>query len=245
MGVYLEYFYFILLLWLLQAATSQEPGKSRCNETCGGVTIPSPFGIKRGCYNNSWFRVTCNETANGPKPLISRINLELIDLFLSDGDTVTVGVNNPVTYLNCGGKGNNGTTTAPASVNLQGSPFFFPGGKMNIFGSVGCGNWAAITSYNQTNYIAGCQQQRCGDLTSNIGVNCYAEISEDLVSYATTMTEITDHGKLEQGSRCTAAFIFSLDSWVSVDDYPTRISIDTTHVPAVLKWNPVEFDLEG
>ncbi|XVF65399.1 hypothetical protein PTKIN_Ptkin09bG0245600 [Pterospermum kingtungense] len=247
MGFYLEFF-FILLLWLLQAATSQEPGGSRCNETCGGVTIPSPFGIKRGCYSNSWFRVTWNVTSNGQKPFISRINLELIDLFPLNGDTFTVGINNPVTYLNCGNRGSNGTT-APASVNLTGTPFFFSS-STSMFGSLGCGNWATLFSNTQTEPVAGCLQQRCGDLTSKSG-GCYAEIANNpIISYTTTIREISNHGKLELRNRsCTSAFVFDLRmlkySSGSYLEFPEHISIDTTHVPATLAWKPVKCDLEG
>ncbi|XVF65398.1 hypothetical protein PTKIN_Ptkin09bG0245500 [Pterospermum kingtungense] len=245
MGVYLA-FYFTLLLWLIQAV---EP---RCNETCGGVTIPYPFGIKTGCYTNSWFRVTCNETAHhGPKPFISRINLELIDLFGSDGDTV--GVNNPVTYLNCGNKVNNCTTApaaATAGVSLQGSPFFFPS-NINMFGSVGCGNWVSVFSDIRTEPVAGCLQPRCGDqVTSKLG-GCYAQISQHLVSYDATMREISNPGKLKFRNRsCTSAFVFDLRIMLNSSgpylEFPDRIiSIHTTHVPATLAWNPVNCDLEA
>ncbi|XVF65419.1 hypothetical protein PTKIN_Ptkin09bG0247600 [Pterospermum kingtungense] len=249
MGAIYLVFYFILLL---QSTESQQSDEPSCNETCGNVTIPSPFGIESGCYNNSWFRVTCNnETAYGPKPYISRINLELLGPFDYENNYMTV--NNPVTYLNCGNKG----TTATASVNLEGSPFYFSG-YYNMFGSVGCGNWATVYSNISDEPIAGCLQPRCGDLTSNIG-NCYAEIiSEDLVSYTTTIREIIDYGKLEHSRRCASAFMFDASMLNCLVDpigptcvcpdfkFPDNISIETTHVPAILGWNTsVECDLGG
>ncbi|XP_022722500.1 wall-associated receptor kinase-like 1 [Durio zibethinus] len=232
--------YFILLLWLIQAATSQETNEFVCNETCGDVVIPSPFGITTGCYKNSWFRVTCNKTANGLKPFISRINLELLDSFWSDG---AVAVNNPVTYLNCGNKGTNGTTRR-AIVNLEGSPFFFSS-RFNIFGSVGCGNLAIVSREIQTDPLASCVQQRCDHLASKFG-GCYAVISENLTSYTATMTEIINPGKQEYSKRCASAFIFDLSKLNSSGpdlQFPDSISIDTTHVPATLEWNSVNCDL--
>ncbi|XVE81200.1 hypothetical protein DITRI_Ditri15bG0043800 [Diplodiscus trichospermus] len=236
MGVYLV-FYFILILWLIQAAKSQQVHRqSRCRETCGDVFIPFPFGIKSGCYSNSWFRVTCNETANGPKPFITRINLELLGSFRSDGD---VAVHNPVTYLNCGNKGNDGTTP-PVSVNLDGSPFFFSS-RFNLLGSVGCGNLATVFRNNQTYPIASCLQPRCGNPTSNLS-GCFAEIPQHLTWYSATMIEIINHGKQEYDKSCTSAFLFDrsrLNSSGPDLKFPQSISIDTTHVPATLEWNLV------
>ncbi|XVF65409.1 hypothetical protein PTKIN_Ptkin09bG0246600 [Pterospermum kingtungense] len=235
MGVYLVFFFILLL----QPATSQAKDRSAgCNERCGNLTIPYPFGIKTGCYTNSWFKVTCNETAHGPKPFISSINLELLGSFSLDGYVV---VNNPVTYLNC-----STNFTAPASVNLQGTPFYFPS-KYNMFRSVGCGNCVAALSNIQDEAVANCLQVSCGGFDPNLGEDyCFTEISEDLVSYTATKTEIIDPRKLEQMKRyCTSAFIFTLDSWISDDEFSYRISLLKTHVPAVLKWNPVKCGLEG
>ncbi|XP_022722175.1 wall-associated receptor kinase-like 10 [Durio zibethinus] len=232
--------YFILLLWLIQAATSEVAYESVCDETCGDVAIRSPFGIRTGCYKNSWFKVTCNKTANGLKPFISRINLELLGSFWSDGE---VAVNNPVTYLNCGNKGNNGTTHR-ASVNLEGSPFFFSS-RFNVFGSVGCGKLATVSREIQTDPLASCVQQRCEDPASKLG-GCYTVIPENLTSYTATMKEIINPGKQEYRKRCTSAFMFDLSSLNSSGpglQFPNSISIDTTHVPATLEWNPVKCDL--
>lgn len=185
MGIHLV-FYFILLLQI-QSAASQEFGPL-CNETCGDVVIPYPLGIKLGCYNNSWFRVTCNKTGNGPpKPFINRIKMELLN---SSGPTEgLVTVNNPVTYLSCGSKGNESMTIAPASVNLTDSPFYFST-SYNMFGSVGCGNWVTLFSNTSNQPIAGCLQQRCSDqiLASNSisSSGCWADFPEDRSSAVNT-----------------------------------------------------------
>ncbi|XP_022749264.1 26S proteasome regulatory subunit 10B homolog A-like [Durio zibethinus] len=120
MGVHLV-FHFILLLWLIQAAASQETDKSTCTEVCGNVTITSLFRINDGRYTNSWFRVTCNKTTDGQKPFISGINLELLGLFSPGSEIV---VNNPVTYVNCGNKDNNSIARASTG-NLTDTPFLF------------------------------------------------------------------------------------------------------------------------
>ncbi|KAE8734317.1 putative wall-associated receptor kinase-like 11 [Hibiscus syriacus] len=57
--------------------------KFGCKESCGDVEIPLPFGIQVGCYRSKWFKVTCNRTADGEKPFISSINMQLLNVSVS------------------------------------------------------------------------------------------------------------------------------------------------------------------
>ncbi|KAL4272555.1 hypothetical protein GQ457_13G028740 [Hibiscus cannabinus] len=245
MGVVFVLYFILQLPWLLRAASSD------CQEYCGAVGVRFPFGIKTGCYHSSWFRVTCNETANGLKPFISRINLELLGLS-SPGDNIVI-VNNPVTYLNCGDKGSNDASSSPSNVDLQGSPFFFSS-RFNVFGSAGCGNLATVFHSNGTTPIASCLQKNCGDLSSNLA-SCYVTISENFTSYNASMTEVIN----DAGSKgCTSAFLFNKQGSSSTS-YPESndqllqpdpgleflygISINTTHVPAALEWNPCDLEV--
>ncbi|KAA3485593.1 wall-associated receptor kinase-like 1 [Gossypium australe] len=240
MGIRMVFYFILQLLCLIRPASPFEAGETGCEETCGAVAIPHPFGIKTGCYYNSWFRVTCNKTVNGTKPFITRINMELLHSPLSFIDNV-VTVNNPVTYLNCDDKGNNGTTS-PSSVNLQDSPFFFSS-EHNSFGSVGCGYLAMIFRNNQTDPIALCLQRGCEEPISSELAVCLSKVPENLASYTTalrSMTEIISPGEKEFSKRCTSAFMFGYSTQLS------EISIDMTHVPATLEWiNPVNCDLEA
>ncbi|KAE8669780.1 Nucleic acid-binding proteins superfamily isoform 1 [Hibiscus syriacus] len=239
MGIHMVFYFILQLPWLIRLTTSFEAGGSGCNEACGTLAIRFPFGIKTGCYNNSWFRVTCNETANGPKPFISRINLELLYLW-SDGMHNLVTVNNPVIYLNCNGKGSN-ATTSPASVNLKDGPFVFAS-RYNVFGSVGCGYLAILFRNNETDPLVVCLQRRCRDPISSKFGGCSATIPENLTSYTTALrsvTEIMSPEEKEYSKRCTSTFM---------SDYSTQlsgISIHSTHVPASLEWRPVPCDLEA
>ncbi|KAE8699191.1 Detected protein of unknown function [Hibiscus syriacus] len=236
MGILMVFYFMLQLPWLIPAADSD------CNEMCGTVAIPFPFGIKTGCYISSWFRVTCNKTANGPKPFISSINLELLGKFRPYDKLIAV--ENPVTYLNCGNKGSNGTTSA-SSVNLTGSPFFFSS-RYNRFGSVGCGNLVFVSRDIRTDRVVGsCLQRRCGDPTSKSG-GCHDElIKENLTSYTVSMIGVTNPRRIQ---RCTSAFMFDSSMLKSSDldpRFPYDISIDTTKVPATLEWNPIKCDFKA
>ncbi|TYH00993.1 hypothetical protein ES288_A09G021500v1 [Gossypium darwinii] len=196
MGFHLALYFILRLLFpflfllcpILQAAESQEPACGE--EVCGDITIPSPFGIHSTCYTHSWFRVTCNQTLNGEKPFI---NVNGSDLeVLGSIHSGAILISNPVTYINC--------DKASVSVNLSGTPFFFSSEKI-VFGSVGCGNLATISSI-ETDTLGGCIQPRCDDGASESG--CLTLITGNFTSYTVNMTAM-----YPDSNRCASAFIFS------------------------------------
>ncbi|MFQ6630628.1 hypothetical protein Gotur_009389 [Gossypium turneri] len=223
MGFQLALYFILLLLFLfllcplLQAAELQEPACGE--EVCGNTTIPSPFGIHSRCYTHPSFSVTCKQTLNGEKPFINVNGIDLEVLYSRYSDAILI--NNPVTYINC--------NKVSVSVDFSGTPFFFSS-DTNYFGSVGCENLATILS-NGTDSLGGCIQPRCDDGASESG--CFTEITGNLTSYIVTMTAM-----YPDSNRCASAFIFSMYYFRSVYPLPTGISIKTTHVPAVLNWDP-------
>ncbi|KAK2976036.1 hypothetical protein RJ640_029909, partial [Escallonia rubra] len=82
----------MLFLWLTKA--SAEPVslvKPNCQDKCGNITIPYPFGIGTNCSANETFMITCNTSFNPAKPFITSINMEVLEISLRG----TVRVVNP------------------------------------------------------------------------------------------------------------------------------------------------------
>ncbi|OMO75931.1 hypothetical protein CCACVL1_15981 [Corchorus capsularis] len=227
--------------WLITEAANAlqktEIAKPNCTDRCGDVNIPYPFGIEVGCYMNEWFRVTCKKDKSNigndsnPKPFISSINLELLDVSFSSG---TVLVSNPVSKLNCS---NNGLL--PFSINLEsttGSPFFFSN-VHNRFASTGCGRLTTIV-HNQTD-MGGCLLPDCSDDDDKARVNgCQVRIPPNLNSFVAKSIELfpgRDEGNNNNNS-CGSAFMIA-DSMLNPDgSLPGGIN-NLTHVPAVLQWS--------
>ncbi|MFS8012228.1 putative wall-associated receptor kinase, galacturonan-binding domain-containing protein [Helianthus anomalus] len=55
--------------------------KTGCNDTCGKVTIPYPFGIGADCSLNQWYIVDCNNST----PYLSAFShLDVLGVDLED-----------------------------------------------------------------------------------------------------------------------------------------------------------------
>ncbi|PWA76316.1 wall-associated receptor kinase [Artemisia annua] len=66
----------------------QNYAKQGCNDTCGNVTIPYPFGIGASCSINKWYIIDCNSSI----PYLSQLDhLEVLDVNLED-QIVTVNM---------------------------------------------------------------------------------------------------------------------------------------------------------
>ncbi|PWA49619.1 wall-associated kinase family protein [Artemisia annua] len=79
----LQAYHILLVTFLSLTATSiavLNLAKPGCNDTCGKVRIPYPFGIGANCSVNKWYTIDCNSST----PYLSALNnLEVVGVLLT------------------------------------------------------------------------------------------------------------------------------------------------------------------
>ncbi|KAK1432555.1 hypothetical protein QVD17_09452 [Tagetes erecta] len=223
--------YLIALISLTFATTSlaiyARPG---CNDTCGNIQIPYPFGIGADCYFNEWFSVDCNSS----KPYLPAINnLQVLSLNLQN-QTVNVHVS---MISDCQTLVRNSSQIL--SVDLRGSPFLFSQ-EQNKFTVEGCGNAVIM---EQENLLTGCsticQNETNTNRNSCYGINCcQTSIPYYLETYIVNASGLQRQGP--DGS-CGSAFLVD-ETWYYANRF--REQSDMV-VPISLKWTLSEQDVSG
>ncbi|KAG2716020.1 hypothetical protein I3760_03G105200 [Carya illinoinensis] len=189
--------------------------KDRCQEFCGRVRIPYPFGIGANCYFDPWFEIVCmtesigsSTTHDQPLALLKSIKGRLEVLGIStETSTLTVKYNVPVSCST------NGPMTKTANMDqFEKSPFAFSENN-NIFIAMGCNNSASIWSLDERISFGGCKSpcdkaeftngSRC-DGRSNC---CQTEIPYDLNSFMITTTQPKNNSNINGSSECNYAFL--------------------------------------
>ncbi|KFK28619.1 hypothetical protein AALP_AA7G023000 [Arabis alpina] len=134
-----------------------------CNITCGGVSIPYPFGIGgKDCYLNSWYEVVCKSPSGSDRnvPFLSRINKEVLNIsFLDTKPHGVVHIKGSVASLGCQGPEK---SLLSFNVTGKGSPYFIT--DENRLVAVGCGTKALITDTGSE--TLGCESS-CENIKSN------------------------------------------------------------------------------
>lgn len=209
----------MLILLIIREAYAQAGSLARpgCQQTCGSITIPYPFGIGTNCSADETFEINCNNS----RPFLSSNNLQVLEISLEAG---MIRANNPVITANCENRTNG------LDVNLLG-PFTFSD-TQNRFTAMGCDNLALIT--RQDLNIGGCMSF-C-NITSRenscFGINCcQTRIPPSLKFINASLRSIDPNN--DQKS-CKYAFIVDQNWFFNLTNPYSVQSME--QVPVVLDW---------
>ncbi|XP_042058718.1 wall-associated receptor kinase-like 1 [Salvia splendens] len=144
-----------------QTASLSKPG---CQEKCGNVVVPYPFGINTNCSADISFTIICNETFNPPRPFIMvQVGFEeVVDISLA---TKTVTVMQSISPLNCSSDRKLQQLAQPMVTSYATFSNVY-----NRLVVVGCQNVVSLLpSYGECNPI-------CGESSICNGINCCQNI---------------------------------------------------------------------
>ncbi|KAJ4846997.1 hypothetical protein Tsubulata_017719 [Turnera subulata] len=150
----------LTILLEMQLAIAEAPvAKPGCpDHQCGNISIPYPFGIGPSCYQDKWFQIECNRTANPPRAFLSSIQAEVLEFQLVNGGKVIV--KGPIISSgNCPKK----TRRVPTRMNLTVTPFMLSTG--NLFTAVGCNTQGSVT--DAASELIGCKST-CNNRKSSL-----------------------------------------------------------------------------
>ncbi|KAL3715484.1 hypothetical protein ACJRO7_007248 [Eucalyptus globulus] len=231
-------FQILLLLGSLllheQASLAAPLVKGNCLPTCGGVTIPFPFGIGSGCFLDEWFEIFCDESTDSAVPMLKKPNLRVLNISLPDfqGEkNGMISVSLPIINSPNGTCRGNGSSTP---VSLNGSHFIFSESR-NVLTAVGCN--IVVLLDDQKSAIIGCRPG-CKDdkvvrkmTCSGSDGCCHITITPDLQAFAITF----NHEKGSAKNQCEYAFLGDRSKFTrSTPDFNKLKA--SGHFPAVLEW---------
>lgn len=154
----------VLILWpnIANGGTSNISVAHFCNDNCGGIDIPYPFGMGDPyCYVDEWFEIECIHDHDNIKPILKKLNLEVRKI---DARHSTIEIMNPIYRQTCDKEGNtitnynyttNNDVWSSSVINMRESPFVYSH-EDNRFVGVGCNTLSLLHSYYDDTDIGGC-----------------------------------------------------------------------------------------
>ncbi|XP_075646905.1 wall-associated receptor kinase 1-like [Castanea sativa] len=200
-----------------------------CQNSCGGVEIPYPFGMNEGCYLDESFSITCDNSTSQPTygdVIVKNISIE-------DHNIEILAYTARDCYNNTGALVNN--SNHPTLWSL----YFTISDTQNMFMAVGCDTYAYLDGFkNNESFSLGCTSV-CVDASnvvngscSGIGC-CQTEIPKGMKNITLEAHSFNSHLKVWNFNPCSYSFIVQKDKF----DFSTD-SLQTLpeKMPMVLDW---------
>ncbi|KAK1377735.1 Wall-associated receptor kinase [Heracleum sosnowskyi] len=215
--------------------------KPECEERCGSLVVPYPFGIGPNCSAYETMEIYCDYSSNPPKAFSSKLNydgnnLEVLNISLKAG---TIRINYPITSTDC-------TNRSAAAINVYLDRPFTYSNTENRFTFMGC-NYIALLS-STTAYASNSSQFEIGGCVSScgpslkkkdnscFGINCcqtkFPPSSTSVEPAILSVVNTSLSGNCSEGP--IYSFIVDQNWFGKLDDIYSVQTMET--VPAVLNW---------
>ncbi|KAI8013079.1 Wall-associated receptor kinase 2 [Camellia lanceoleosa] len=180
-----------------------------CEDRCGNISIPYPFGTTEGCYIQQHFKVACNDTDYHPPKLFlesSDTNVEITEILLSGELRISAPIGSDC-FREGGVQYQDDIFETWITV-----PEFPISNTRNKFTAVGCDTYAVITGSLGRNYATGCLSL-CDTIDSVIngscsGIGCcQTSIPKGVKNYNITLSSYNNHTSVWGFNPCSYAFV--------------------------------------
>jgi len=228
----------VLLLAAVTAATAFPIAKPGCQDRCGNVSIPYPFGTRKDCYYGPEFLITCNHSFNPPKAFIGKGTLEVTEI------TPDVKLR-LMQYIaeDCYNRTGARTKRNIPWINLptQG-PYVFSDTD-NMFVAIGCDTHAELQGIREDTYdtyLVGCISE-CSSKTvvpntcSGVGC-CHTSIAKGTNYFDVHLSSKTNHTGIWEFNPCSFAFMIEEKQF---SFFPSNLSDleNVTKLPIIVDWS--------
>ncbi|KAL0009195.1 hypothetical protein SO802_010697 [Lithocarpus litseifolius] len=227
----------VVLFELTAAAVEFPIALPNCTDSCGGVEIPYPFGLREGCYLNHHFSVSCTTNSSGKtQPVISE-DFIITNISLQGQIDMSMYIAHDC-YDEQGVLDDKNSNDA--WLNLSG--IFTVSNTQNKFVVVGCDTYAYLQGYQPYNeqYSTGCRSQ-CESTRYIVNGSCSGvaccelDLPIGLRNITITSESFNKHAEVWSFNPCSYAFITRNGSFTfSVD--ALRSLRDKKEMPMVFDW---------
>ena len=246
-GILIQFTWVTVVLFELTAAAVEFPiALPNCTDSCGGVEIPYPFGLREGCYLNHYFSVSCTTNSLGKTQLVIPDDVIITNISLQGQIDISMYIAHDCYDEQGVPDGNNSNNP---SLNL--ASIFTVSNTQNKFVVVGCDTYAYLYGYQPDNefYSTGCSSQ-CESTTYIVNGSCSGvaccelDLPIGLRNITITSNSFYNHTKVWSFNPCGYAFIIKNGTFTfSVDSL--RSLRDKEEMPMVFDWAIGNEDIEN
>ncbi|XP_057802733.1 putative wall-associated receptor kinase-like 16 [Salvia miltiorrhiza] len=230
----------LLIMFILASSptlllSSQNPplAKLKCEDRCGDIRIPFPFGTTEECYTNKSFWVTCNDTGFDPPKLFWwNTTIEITDISLDGQIKLLHNI-----AKNCYANGKSNMSNSP----LIFFRYFTLNNTANKFTIVGCDAYGFVSGRRiNRNFTTGCTAMCSSeaDLTDGEcdGVGCcQTSIPKDVWMVDLEVRSYSNYINISNFNNCSYAFVVEKDSFNFSKANLTNLS-NVRRLPLVVDW---------
>ncbi|KAG5584888.1 hypothetical protein H5410_045322 [Solanum commersonii] len=213
-----------------------------CNERCGDVNIPFPFGMTADCALHNQFLVTCNYSFHPPQPFLGNRRIEITSISLSGQLKVLQFISRDCYRAGISTDNNQPFIVLPSLLTVN--------NPANSFIAVGCDTYAIVRGYytkfgtkiEYLPYITGCMSM-CNsiddvvhDTCSGVGC-CKTSIPKGAWNVTITLSSYYNYNDtdIKNDLSCSYAFVVDQANFSFSKTYLSSLQ-KAEKLPLVLDW---------